>query len=95
MSLFLQILIQFVILVAAMVVAGLIIRWILANPQKCKSALKRTKRRFVSPVIWIRSYRAYRNWKKVGMGFSYRECRDREWQKYDDKNNPQQPYYRL
>jgi hypothetical protein len=94
MSFVLQLILQFVILVAAMVVAGLIIRWISANPQKCKSALRRIKRRFVAPGIWIRSYRAYRNWKKVGMGFSYKECRDREWLKYDDKNNPEQPYYR-
>jgi hypothetical protein len=95
MSFAVQLIIQFVVLVAAMVVAGLIIRWISANPQKCKSALRRIKRRLVAPGIWIRSYRAYCNWKKVGMGFSYKECRDREWQKYDDKNNPEQPYYRL
>ena len=95
MAFVVKLILQFVILVAAMVLAGLIIRWIAANPQKWKSGLKRIKRFFVAPVIWTRSYRTYRNWKKVGMGFSYRECRNREWQKYDDKDNPQQPYYRL
>ena len=75
MSFVVQLVLQFVILVAAMVVAGLIIRWIAANPQKWKSALKRIKRFFIAPVIWMRSYRAYRNWKKVGMGLVFQEIK--------------------
>jgi len=93
MSVFLGYLLWFVMLVAAMVVSGLIIRWIIANPEKLKSKWKRAKRSFIAPRIWIKSYRAYRNWKKVGMGFSFKECREREWQKYDDKNTPEKPYY--
>ncbi|MBT3363635.1 MAG: hypothetical protein HN929_07640 [Chloroflexi bacterium] len=93
MATFLAILIQLVVLIVAMVIAGLIIRWIIANPEKLKSKWKRIKRSFVAPRIWVKSYRAYRNWKKVKMGFSYKECRDRLWQEYDDKNTPEKPYY--
>lgn len=90
-----SILIQLVILVVAMVIAGLIIRWIVANPEKCKTAWRNFKRRVATPIIHMRAYRAYMNWKKVKMGFTYKECVSREWSKYDSDHNPDQPYYRL
>ena len=90
-----SILIQLIILVVAMVIAGLIIRWIVANPQKCKSLLSRTKRRMFTPLIWTRATRAYINWKRVRMKFTFTECISREWEKYDNDHTPDQPYYRL
>lgn len=90
-----RILIQLAILVIAMVIASLIVRWIVANPEKCKGAWRKTKRTTVAPIIYIKAFRAYHNWKKVRMGFSFQECLDKEWQKYDKDNYPDQPYYRL
>lgn len=85
------ILIQLIILVVAMVVAGLILRWIMSNPEKCKAALRRVKRWFITPLVMAKAFWAYLNWKRVRMGLSYRECLSREWQ----KREPDRPYYRL
>ncbi len=90
-----QIIIQLIILVTAMVIAGLIMRWIMANPEKCKSAWSRTKRRTATPVVWVKATRAYINWKRVKMRFTFEECRNREWGNYDQKHSPDQEYYRL
>ena len=90
-----SLLIQLVILVVAMVIAGLIIRWIIANPEKCKALWRRFVRRLATPVIWLRAFRAYWNWKRVKMGFSFKECRNRAWGDYDEKHSPNQEYYRL
>ena len=95
MGLVLQILIQLVILVVAMVIAGLIIRWIVANPEKCKAAWRRTKRGTVTPLIWTRATRAYFNWKRVKMNFTFRECVAHEWKNYDEAHEQEQTYYRL
>ena len=95
MNFIFQILIQLVILVVAMVIAGLIIRWIMANPEKCKSLWKRFKRRLATPIIWIKAIRAYLNWKRVKMNFTFKECLNREWNTYDEKHSPGQEYYRL
>lgn len=90
-----SVLIQLIILIVAMVAAGLIMRWILANPEKFKSALSRIKKYAVNPSIHLKAFQAYRNWKKVGMEFSYGECLTKEWEQYDKGQNPDQPYYRL
>ena len=95
MDLVISIVIQLVILVVAMVIAGLIIRWIVANPQKCKLAWERFKRRLMTPFIWVRALRAYLNWKRVKMQFTFKECLSREWNDYDRDRAPEQDYYRL
>ncbi len=95
MHIVLQILLQLTILVVAMVIASLILRWLLANPAKCKMAWTRTKRRITAPFIWVKAFRAYSNWRKVKMPFTFRECLSQEWQKYDEDQCPDQPYYRL
>ena len=95
MGLVIQILLQLTILVVAMIIASLILRWILANPEKCKAAWMRFKKLIVTPFIRMRAFKAYRNWKRVGMEFSYQECLNIEWQKYEGKQHPDQPYYRL
>lgn len=94
MSLAVTLLIQLVVLVIAMVIASLILRWILANPEKCKQAWRKTKRIFATPFVHGKAYRAYLNWKKVRMGFSYQECLQKEWQKYEKDRYPDQTYYR-
>jgi len=78
-----------------MVIAGLIIRWILANPAKIRAAWRRTMRYVATPFIHLRALRAWMNWKKVGMKFTFKECLRQEWQKYDKERFPDQPYYRL
>lgn len=88
---FVGIFVQLVILIVAMVVAGLILRWIIANPERCKSALRRLHRRIITPWVMAKAFWAYLNWKRVRMGLSYRECLSREWQ----KREPDRPYYRL
>lgn len=90
-----SLLIQLVVLVIAMVIAGLIMRWIVTHPAQFKAAIKRTKRVFLAPLMYFRALRAYLNWKRVGMGFSYSECVSREWDEYEEKHNPPQSYYRL
>ena len=95
MHIALQILLQLIILVVAMVIASLILRWILANPEKCKMAWRRTKRRMTAPFIWVKAFRAYSNWKKVKMPFTFKECLTQEWARYDEQQRPDQPYYRL
>jgi len=90
-----NLLIQLVVLVIALVIAGLIMRWIVSHPAQCKAAIKRTRRFFVAPLLYFRALRTYLNWKRVGMGFSYSECVSREWDEYEEKHNPRQPYYRL
>ncbi|MBM3132935.1 MAG: hypothetical protein FJZ95_07900 [Chloroflexi bacterium] len=84
-------LVQLVILIVAMVVAGLILRWIMANPEKCKAGLRRVKRWLITPLVMAKAFWAYLNWKRVKMGLSYRECLAREWH----KREPDRPYYRL
>ncbi len=95
MGFVLGILIQLVILVTAMVIAGLIIRWIVSNPEKCKAAWKRFKRHTVTPYIWVKAIRAYLNWKRVKMNFTFSECRNREWNDYDHSHSSEEEYYRL
>ncbi len=95
MPLIVSILIQLVVLVVAMIIASLILRWIMANPEKCKAAWKNTKRRALTPFVWVRAARAYINWKRVKMKFTFTECKAREWEKYDEKHTPDQTYYRM
>ncbi len=95
MNFAIQILIQLIILVTAMVIAGLIIRWIVSHPEKCKAAWKNTVRRMATPLIWAKATRAYFNWKRVKMNFTFQECLNREWNDYDYKHSPEQEYYRL
>jgi hypothetical protein len=90
-----NLLIQLVVMVIALVIAGLIVRWIVTHPAECKALIRRTKRFFVAPFIYIKAARAYLNWKRVGMGFSYSDCLSREWDGYEQKHYPDQPYYRL
>ncbi len=90
-----QLLIQLIVLVTAMVIAGLIMRWIITNPEKCKAAWKRAKRYLATPFVQMRAFRSYLNWKKVGMKFSFQECLSQEWEKYHKQHYPGQPYYRL
>ena len=90
-----QLLIQLIVLIIAIVVASLILRWIIANPEKFKAAWRRTKRFVATPLVQIRAFSAYLSWKKVGMKFTFRECLRQEWQKYDKEHNPDRPYYRL
>ncbi len=95
MHIVLQILIQLTVLVVAMVIASLILRWIMANPEKLRAAWRRTKRRMTTPFIWVKAFRSYSNWKKVKMPFTFQECLNKEWEKYERKQHPDQPYYRL
>jgi hypothetical protein len=90
-----NLLIQLVVMVIALVIAGLIVRWIVTHPTECKALIKRTRRFFVAPRIHYRALRAYLNWRRVGMGFSYSECLSKEWDGYEEKHHPGQPYYRL
>lgn len=95
MHLAIQLLIQLTILIVAIVIASLILRWMTSNPEKLKAIWRRTKRFWVTPLIYLRAFRAYVNWKRVGMGFSLRDCMCQEWEKYDKEHYPDQPYYRL
>ncbi len=89
-----SIFIQIIILVVAMVIAGLIMRWIIANPEKCKVAWKKTRKYMITPVVYTKATRSYLNWKKVKMDFTYRECVSREWEKYNKKQSPDKEYFR-
>ena len=65
------------------------------DPEKCKALWRRFKRRLATPVIWIKAIRAYFNWKRVKMSFTFKECLNREWGTYDEKHSQGQEYYRL
>ena len=89
-----NLLIQLVILVIAMVIAGLIMRWIISHPAECKTAIKKTKKIVMTPYVYFKALRAYLNWQRVGMGFSYSQCVSQEWDKYQKERTSEQPYYR-